>query len=52
METRCLQDARLQHVLVYILANSDNTNEERLVRSCLLTDQFVFFPPINDENNE
>ena len=45
-----LQDLRLNHMMIYVLANMDSSEEERLVKSRILVEQFVFFPQLNANN--
>ena len=45
-----MQDLRLTHMMIYVLANTDSSEEERLVRSRILVEQFVFFPKLNANN--
>ena len=45
-----LQDFRLNHMMIYVLANMDSSEEERLVKSRILVEQFVYFPQLNANN--
>ena len=45
-----LHDLRLNHIMIYVLANMDSSEEERLVKSRILVEQFVFFPQLNSNN--
>ncbi len=42
------KDLRLTHVLLYMLPNMGQTEEERLVKSLLLTEQFLYFPKFDN----